>query len=117
MKTKTQSYIKIYYILLIIGIVILAATGSSYARSNLYVSQGDTEFARVRSVDENYLTTTEGRFAIIKDTKIYDEHGTDLSYRDIKKSSLVRMRFKRTGGQLVALDIVVKTSEIEKQPQ
>jgi len=115
--TKKDMHIKIFYIFLVICIFILIEAAASYARSNLSALQGETEYAAVESVDKDYITTTEGRFTITKDTKMLTDQGVNLTYRDIKMSSTVRMRFKRTGGQLVALDIVVKTSETKIMPE
>lgn len=117
MKTKIKYCQKIFYILLIIGIAVLGGYAASYAKTNLFASQGYTDYMTVKSVSEDSLTTTEGSFAITKETKIYTDHGVDLKYSDIKESSMVRIAFKRMGGRLIALDIVLRTSKTNQYPE
>jgi hypothetical protein len=117
MKTKTENGLNKIYFLLVAGFVMFFPLGMSNAASNLTASQGDTPSVTVRSIDKNLLTTADGRFAIAKETKIYDENGKALTYRDIKPGSMVRIAFKRIGGQLTAMDIVVKEAEPPKMSE
>jgi hypothetical protein len=117
MKIKLKNHLNLFYFALIIGIVAFITAVSSHAKSNLSAPHGDTEFAAVESVDKGSITTEEGRFTISDATKIYDEHGTNMSYKDIKVSWMVRIRFERADGELAALDIVVRTTQIKILPE
>jgi len=117
MRTNIENHFKAYLIFLIIGLGILSAAITPCIGANLSASQDETEYSMVKGVGNDYLTTTDGRFVITKDTKIYDENGSEKRLSDIKVSSIVRIAFKRTGGQLISSDIVIKTTGIKIIPE
>lgn len=104
-------------ILIAITGVVLLLTPSSYAAGDLRAPRGETGYVLVTGIEENYLTTSENRYVVTKDTSVHDDYGEAILYAGIKRSSLVRVLYKRDKGQLIAVDIIVKKSTSEKQPE
>jgi hypothetical protein len=116
MKRKAKRSVNIFYFLLIVVFFILLG-GPSYAGNKITGNEGETGYTSIKSIDSDSLTVEEGRFQIKKETKFYNQDGTEISFNDFKKSSIVSVTYRRNGAELVALEIMLKTPEKEKHPE
>jgi hypothetical protein len=117
MKIKAKRGITIFYSLFIIGGFILLGAASSFAGNKITGNEGETGYTAIKSIDNNFLTIDEGRFRIVKETKVYNQDGLGIGFGEIKKSSTVSVTYRRNGGDLIALEIMVKTPPKEKLPE
>jgi len=116
MRRKAKSRAIIFY-LLIGGFFILLGAASSFAGNKITGNEGETGYTEIKGIDNNFLTIDEGRFRITKETKVYNQDGADISFNEIKNSSIVSVTYHRNGGVLIALEIMVKTPPKEKLPE
>ena len=116
MRRKAKSRAIIFY-LLIGGFFILLGAASSFAGNKITGNEGETGYTEIKGIDNNFLTIDEGRFRITKETKVYNQDGADISFNEIKNSSIVSVTYRRNGGVLMALEIMVKTPPTEKLPE
>jgi hypothetical protein len=107
----------IFRMFLITAGVVLVFTASSYAATDLKGPRGETAYTKVIGIDENYITTSESRFAVTKDTTIHDDDDNAIPYAEIKRSSMVKVLYKRVNGQLISVDIILRKSTSKKMPE
>jgi hypothetical protein len=103
--------------LFIIGFVIFAGAAVSDAQNKIIANEGETGYSAITNLEQNYLSTADGRFRVLSSTKISNENAVEIKYRDIQKASLVDIEYKRISGELTALQIFVKSPPKEKTPE
>jgi hypothetical protein len=117
MKKNIEEWKKACFALLIVGLVIFAGAAGSDAQNKIIANEGETGYSAITNLEQNYLSTADGRFRILSSTKISNEDAVEIKYRDIQKSSLVDIEYKRISGELTALQIFVKSPPKEKAPE
>jgi hypothetical protein len=113
-KAKRNSYI-FYY--LFIGLFFFVVGAPSYAGSKISGNEGETGYTEIKKVDKDYLTIDEGRFRITADTKFFNQDGAEISFNEIKNSSVVSVTYRRDGGEFKAIEIMLKKPPKEKYPE
>jgi len=115
-KLSIKSLKKIYG-LLIIGIFTFTCMAVASAGSKTSAPEGETGYVMVKGIDKNYLTTDEDRFSITKQTKFYNQDGEEINSNNILISSMVSVVYRRTGGELAAVEIMLQTPPKERLPE
>jgi hypothetical protein len=116
MKMTRELIMKLMIFLITAGIA-LVFTATPYAANDLRAPRGESGYASVTGIDENYISCAGNRYVVTKETTIHDEDGKSIPYAEIKRSSMVSIIYKRANGQLIAVDIVLRKFSSKKEPE
>lgn len=106
---RKSDRLKCLCIFFMMVLIIFLGWSGAYAGSKKLGAAGETGYSLVKDVEQNYITTEDGKFSIPSDTKIYDQNGMEIKMSDIHKNFLADIRFVRIKEELTAIEINVKS--------